>query len=92
MSICDLPITPRSPRQNGIAERLIATLRRECSQQIIVLQIDLGLDFVVLTDPERRGLPAVIRRALPRSKLTAYVLSLAFNARPLCTENLKAHS
>jgi transposase InsO family protein len=32
----DRPITPGSPWQNGIAERLIGTLRRECLDQIVV--------------------------------------------------------
>jgi transposase InsO family protein len=36
MGIRDKPITPNSPWQNGLAERLIGTLRRECLNQIIV--------------------------------------------------------
>jgi transposase InsO family protein len=36
MGIRDRPITPASPWQNGIAERLIGTLRRECLYQIVI--------------------------------------------------------
>src|SRR5262245_41075966 len=36
MGIRDRPITPGSPWQNGIAERLIGTPRRECLDQIVV--------------------------------------------------------
>ena len=36
MGIRDRPISPHSPWQNGIAERLIGTLRRECLDHIIV--------------------------------------------------------
>ncbi len=36
MGIRDRPITPKSPWQNGIAERLIGTLRRECLDHTIV--------------------------------------------------------
>jgi len=36
MGIRDKPITPKSPWQNGLAERLIGTLRRECLDHIIV--------------------------------------------------------
>jgi transposase InsO family protein len=37
MGIRDKPISPASPRQNGFAERLIGSIRRECVDHIIVL-------------------------------------------------------
>jgi transposase InsO family protein len=37
MGIRDRPISPRSPRQNPYAERLIGTLRRDCLDQILIL-------------------------------------------------------
>ena len=36
MGIRDKPITPGSPWQDGIAERLIGTLRRECLDQVLI--------------------------------------------------------
>ena len=36
MGIRDRPITPKSPWQNGIAERLIGTLRRECLDHVVI--------------------------------------------------------
>ncbi len=36
MGIRDRPISPGSPWQNGIAERLIGTLRRECLDHIVI--------------------------------------------------------
>jgi len=37
MGIRDKPIAPASPWQNGIAERLVGSIRRECVDHIIVL-------------------------------------------------------
>jgi Integrase core domain len=37
MGIRDKPIAPASPWQNGLAERLIGSIRRECLDQVIVL-------------------------------------------------------
>jgi Integrase core domain len=36
MGIRDRPISPESSWQNGIAERLIGTLRRECLDQMVI--------------------------------------------------------
>jgi Integrase core domain len=36
MGIRDRPISPGSPWQNGIAERLIGTVRRECLERILI--------------------------------------------------------
>jgi len=40
MGIRDRPIAPRSPWQNGHAERLIGSIRRECLDHIIVSSED----------------------------------------------------
>jgi transposase InsO family protein len=37
MGIRDKPIAPASPWQNGAAERLIGSIRRECLDHVIVL-------------------------------------------------------
>ena len=37
MGIRDKPIVRASPRQNGFAERLIGSIRRECIDHLIIL-------------------------------------------------------
>jgi transposase InsO family protein len=37
MGIRDKPIAPASPWQNGFAERLIGSIRRECLDHLVVL-------------------------------------------------------
>jgi transposase InsO family protein len=37
MGIRDKPIAPGSPWQNGVAERLIGTIRRECVDHVVAL-------------------------------------------------------
>ena len=36
MGIRDRPISPGAPWQNGITERLIGTLRRECLDHVVI--------------------------------------------------------
>jgi transposase InsO family protein len=37
MGIRDKPIAPRSPWQNGVAERLIGSIRRGCTDHVVAL-------------------------------------------------------
>jgi transposase InsO family protein len=37
MGICDCPTAPHSPWQNGYAERVIGSIRRECLDHVIIL-------------------------------------------------------
>jgi Integrase core domain len=43
MGIRDKPFAPASPWQNGFAERLIGSIRRECLDHIIVLGEHSGI-------------------------------------------------
>jgi transposase InsO family protein len=40
MGIRDKPIAPASPWQNGFAERLIGSIRRECLDHLVILGED----------------------------------------------------
>ena len=58
MGIRDKPTAPASPWQNGFAERLIGSIRRECVDHIIVLdemhfQIRSLADFITTTSESR---------------------------------------
>ncbi len=72
MGIRDRPISPGSPWQNGIAERLIGTLRRECLDHVVVFS-ERHLRCVLFayaayynqTRPHR-SLDAPLRRAIQR--------------------------
>jgi transposase InsO family protein len=74
MGIRDWPISPGSPWQNGIAERLIGTLRRECLDHIIVIgecQLRCVLSayaiYYIQTRPHRLlQKDAPLRRAIQR--------------------------
>jgi len=46
MGIRDKPIAPSSPWQNGFAERLIGSIRRECLDHVIVLK-ETGLHRIL---------------------------------------------
>jgi transposase InsO family protein len=62
MGIRDKPIAPASPWQNGFAERLIGSIRRECLDHIIVKSVQNSA-----LNEKRRRLPVNQRwRGLPR--------------------------
>src|SRR5262249_35636229 len=51
MGIRDRPISAGSPWQNGIAERLIGTLRRECLDHIVILVLARSIDTLKQPSP-----------------------------------------
>ena len=46
MCIRDRPISPGSPWQNGIAQRLIGTVRRECLDRLLIFAPAVSACFV----------------------------------------------
>jgi transposase InsO family protein len=76
MGIRDHPIAPRSPWQNGHAERLIGSIRRECLDHAVILGEAHLLGFLLptpaITTELERICPWVrIRRAIGRSNGSA---------------------
>jgi transposase InsO family protein len=75
MGIRDRPISPRSPWQNGVAERLIGTLRRECLDQLVIFGeahlrrvLAAFADYYNQTRPHRAlQKDAPLRRAVQRT-------------------------
>jgi len=75
MGIRDRPISPRSPWQNGVAERLIGTLRRECLDQLVISgEAHLRRVFAAFADYYNQTRPhlalqkdAPLRRAVQRT-------------------------
>src|SRR5262249_40107964 len=71
MGIRDRPIDPGSPWQNGIAERLIGTLRRECLDQVITRLRRILSAYAAYYNQARTHLAlqkdAPLRRAVQRS-------------------------
>ena len=60
MGIRDKPIAPWSPWQNGFAERLVGSIRRECLDHIIVFGEEhrvryYSLTRATITEPEPTG-------------------------------------
>ena len=59
MGIRDTPIAPGSPWQNGVAERLIGSIRRECTDHVAGLVLAQNRDDLPLaeSDPLHRPSP-----------------------------------
>jgi transposase InsO family protein len=71
MGIRDKPTAPASPWQNGFAERLIGSIRRECVDHFVVLGRHICAEscepmLAITMTPERTGLWIKMRRSLAR--------------------------
>jgi len=94
MGIRDRPITPRSPCQNGLAERLIGTLRRECLDHIIIFgEADLRriLSAYAANYNQARTHLALYKDAPKKPLYSGLVGSLAFPSWPRCITNMSGY-
>ena len=91
MGIRDRPISPGSPWQNGCAERLIGTLRRECLDQILIFgeaHLRLVLSAYAAYYNQARthlalGKDAPLHRAVQRSGAIATIPHPGWTAPPI---------
>src|SRR5260370_14615540 len=87
MGIRDKPIAPRSPWQNGFAERLIGSIRRECVDHVVALGEAVGGDcFRLVLPPERQLVPARASASESRPPLPPMP-----RARPRTPLHLRGH-
>jgi hypothetical protein len=104
MGIRDKPIAPASPWQNGFAERLIGSIRRECLDHLVVLSeahLDaryynktrthrsLDKDAPISRPVQRIG--SINSHAILGGLHQQHVVAHVRQNHPVCTENLNPH-
>jgi hypothetical protein len=94
MGIRDRPISPGSPWQNGIAERLIGTLRRECLDRMLIFGGTCGASFLrIWRITIRRARTWHCRKMRPCTEQSnGLVLLLPFRSWPGCIMNMPGYN
>jgi hypothetical protein len=81
MALRDKPVAPASPWQNGFAERLISSIRRECVDHLSILgeaHLRRGEPILVMTTTsERTGHKIRMRRSIVPFSVTGIVIGHA---------------
>jgi hypothetical protein len=75
MGIRDRPFAPASPWQNGYAERLLGSIRRECLEHMINFESGYA-DIVTLNRWKRRELTWIATRRSATSRLPTIAVGL----------------